>query len=333
MKTYIKAISYYLPEMVLDNESINHRFPEWGIDKISSKTGVLKRHIANSDEFVSNMATSVANKLFEEHSIDRHIIDFIVICTQSPDYILPTTACIVQDKLGLNTSVGALDINLGCSGYVYGLAVCKGLISAGVAKNILLITSETYSKYIHPQDKSNLTIFGDAASASLISNSGFAEILNFELGSDGKGSENLIVRNSGLKFRSNKGVDRRDEYGNMLNDDNLFMNGPEIFNFTSEHVPKLIDTVLLKNNKIKNEINQFVLHQANKFILDHLRKKLNIPADHFYINLTETGNTVSSSIPIALKQLKDDSKLFGDILICGFGVGYSWGGVVLSIKS
>ena len=145
------------------------------------------------------MAIKAAEKLFSEYQIDRSIIDFIMLCTQSPDYYLPTSACIIQNKFGLSTNIGAIDFNLGCSGFVYGLAMAKGLIKAGIAKNVLLLTSETYTKFIHEGDKSNRTIFGDAAAATLISTDGYAAIEEFDLGTDGNGSENLIVRNGGLR--------------------------------------------------------------------------------------------------------------------------------------
>ncbi len=328
----IKAISYYLPEDILGNDQINKDFPEWSIDKISSKTGIVGRHISDKNEFTSDMAIKAATKLFDEYNISPKEIDFILLCTQSPDYFLPTTACLVQDKLGIPTTAGALDFNLGCSGYVYGLALAKGLISSNVAKNVLLITSETYSKFIHPKDKSNKTIFGDAASATLISTDGFADIMDFELGTDGSGAENLIVKNGAIRNPSLTGVDIADEFGNIKNDNNLFMNGSEIFNFTSNAVPLLINKVLEKNNISNIEIDLFVFHQANKFILNHLRKKLDIPEDKFYIYLENCGNTVSSTIPIALKESIKENKVNGNILLAGFGVGYSWGSCIIKIN-
>ncbi len=166
MNSYIKAISYYLPTDYLDNFNLSSIFPDWTAEKISDKVGIKKRHIAAADETAADLAEKSALKLFKEHCIDPSSIDFLLLCTQSPDYFLPTTACVLQNKLGLSTSIGALDFNLGCSGFVYGLSIAKGLISAGIAKNVLLITSETYSKHIHPLDKKNRTIFGDAAAAS-----------------------------------------------------------------------------------------------------------------------------------------------------------------------
>jgi 3-oxoacyl-[acyl-carrier-protein] synthase-3 len=328
----IKAISYYLPASVLDNQKLNEDFPEWSVDKISSKTGIYERHISDENEFTSDMAVSVAEKLFSEHGISRDDIDFILLCTQSPDYFLPTTACLVQNRLNIPTTAGSLDFNLGCSGYVYGLAIAKGLIFSNIAKNVLLITSEAYSKFIHPKDKSNRTIFGDGASATLVSTEGFAEILDFELGTDGSGAKNLIVKNGAIRHPDLSGVDISDDFNNIKNDNHLFMNGSEIFSFTSDSIPSLV-TKTLEKNKIELEgIDLFVLHQANKFILDHLRKKIKIPEDKFYIFLKNCGNTVSSTIPIALCEAKKENRLSGNILLCGFGVGYSWGSCIIKIN-
>lgn len=330
----IKAISYYLPEKIVGNPEINEQFPEWSVDKISAKTGIYNRHIAGENEFSSDLAIKAAKKFFEEHEISPSTIDFILLCTQSPDYFLPTTACILQDKLGIPTRAGALDFNLGCSGYIYGLALSKGLISAGIAKNVLLITAETYSKFIHEKDKSNKTIFGDAATVTLVSSEGgFAEILNFDLGTDGKGAENLIVKN-GLRYpKNNEGVgDVEDDYGNVSNGNNLYMNGSEIFTFTSNAVPGLISNVISKNDLKADNIDLFIFHQANKYMLNHLRKKTKIEESKFYYFIENCGNTVSSTIPIALVEAQKDNVLKGNVVLAGFGVGYSWGGCVLKIN-
>ena len=325
MKAYINALSYYLPDRKLSNEEISKMYPEWGIDKIVDKTGIRNRHITDDDEFASDMAIKVSNKLFEEYAIRAESLDFILYCTQSPDYILPTTACILQEKLGLPKNSGALDFNLGCSGYIYGLALAKGLISAGIAKNILFITSETYSKYINILDKSNRTIFGDGASATIISNSGFAEILDFSLGTDGSGAENLIIKEGGSRFpKTNTDIQEN-------NHSHLYMNGPEIFSFTSNSVPALVNMTLQINNLSKEEIDLFIFHQANKYMLEHLRKKIKIEENKFFLHIENCGNTVSSTIPIALKEAICSNSICENqsVLLAGFGVGYSWGGVVL----
>jgi len=332
MKAYIKGISYYLPERILTNEELVKDFPEWSVEKVASKIGVSERRVASDGDSTSSMAVKAAERLIEEYSIDRSTIDFVLLCTQSPDYFLPTTACIVQDKLGLSTSTGALDFNLGCSGYVYGLSLAKGLIYSGVAKNVLLITAETYTRYIHPMDKSNRTIFGDAAAATLVSSDGFAEISNFSLGSDGRGADNLIVRN-GASLNPNK-VDEVsfDDNNNPLSHDHLFMNGSEIFNFTLEAVPILVEDTLSKNSLEKSDISLFVFHQANRYMMNFLRKKIKIEEDKFFYFLDKVGNTVSSTIPIALKEAMNEGRINPNekILLAGFGVGYSWGGCVLN---
>lgn len=337
MKANIKAISYYLPDAILSNDLINQEFPEWDIEKISSKTGISSRHISANDEFSSDMAVKAAEQLFAEHNIDKSTIDFLLFCTQSPDYFLPTTACIIQEKLGLNTTIGALDFNLGCSGFVYGLSLAKGLIAGGMANNILLITSETYSKFIHPKDKSNKTIFGDAAAATLISSEGgFCSIGDFVFGTDGKGAENLIVKQGGMRFPvSNDNKDVSDEFGNIRNDKNLFMNGTEIFNFTGEFVPKLAEAILEKSNLTKDNIDLFIFHQANRYMLNHLRKKIKIPEEKFFIAMEHCGNTVSSTIPIALYEAQKQGKLkeLKNMILAGFGVGYSWAACNLIVKS
>jgi 3-oxoacyl-[acyl-carrier-protein] synthase-3 len=333
MKAYIKAISYYLPSETLSNEDLVSEFPEWSVDKIAGKIGVSKRHISALDETAGDMAEKAARLLFEAYALQPSLIDFILLCTQSPDYFLPTTACVLQERLGISTKAGALDFNLGCSGFVYGLALAKGLIAGGVAKNILLITSETYTKHIHHRDKGNRTIFGDASSATLVSTEGFAEILNFSLGTDGRGSQNLIIKTGGLRSPQRANDLTFDEYDNPISSDYLFMNGSEIFNFTLEAVPVLIHDTLWKNDLDQEQIDLFVFHQANKHIMNFLRKKIKIDEDKFYYFLEEVGNTVSSTIPIALKEAQKENKLRGNVLLAGFGVGYSWAGTVLKISN
>ncbi len=222
---YIKAISYYLPEQVLTNEELVKEFPEWSVEKVAAKVGVDSRHIAAKDETAGDMAEKAAKKLFAEYSIDPKSIDFLLLCTQSPDYFLPSTACILQDKLGIPTSAGAFDYNLGCSGCVYGMAIAKGLISAGIAKNVLLLTAETYNKYLHPLDKSNRSIFGDGAAACLISSEGLAEIGEFVLGTDGNGAENLILKKGGARQPEANGHEEEDDDGHVRRDDYLYMGG------------------------------------------------------------------------------------------------------------
>ena len=332
MKAYIKAVSYYLPDKVVTNQDLIDEFPEWTVEKIAGKVGVSERHIAAEDETAADLGVKAAEKLFLDHKIDKNEINFLLVCTQSPDYFLPTSACVMQERIGLGTGIGALDYNLGCSGFIYGLSLAKGLIYAGIASNVLLITAETYNKHIHHLDKGNRTIFGDAAAATLISTDGFAEIGEFSLGTDGRGANNLIVKQGGMRNPELFNDFTTDEKGNTSSSDHLYMDGGEIFNFTSEAVPVLVDNVLKNNGLKQDDVDLFIFHQANQYMMNYLRKLIEIDKEKFYIYLDKVGNTVSSTIPIAISEAKKEDLLKGNILLAGFGVGYSWGGVNLKIK-
>lgn len=328
---YLKAISYYLPKTVITNEELVKEFPEWTVDKIADKVGVHQRHVASSDETSTDMAIKAANRLFCEHpEINKSNIDFILLCTQSPDYYLPSSSCIIQAALGLSTQCGALDFNLGCSGYIYGLALAKGLIMGGIAQNVLLLTAETYTHYLHPRDKGNRTIFGDAATATIISTDGYAEIGEFALGTNGEGAENLIVKTGGSRFPERMNDIQFDENGNPLSSDYLYMNGAEIFTFTQRNVPQVVRQTLENNHITQQDVEMFVFHQANSYMLNFLRKKIKISKEKFLINMEKVGNTVSNSIPIALADAQKENLLHGPVILCGFGVGYSWGGCLVN---
>lgn len=329
---FIKAISYYLPEKIVTNEELVKDFPEWTVEKVAGKVGVTERHISAENETAGDMAIHAAEKLFEEHNISRDTIDFVLLCTQSSDYYLPSTACLIQNKLGLPTSCGAFDFNLGCSGYEYGLALAKGLVSGGIAKNILLLTAETYNKYIHPRDKGNKTIFGDGASATLVSTDGFAEIGEFVLGTDGSGADGLIVKSGASRNKEPLNDVDYDENGNPHSSDHLYMDGKAIFDFTVKEVPPMINEVISKNGLTKDGVDMYVFHQANKYMINFLRKLIMIDKEKFYVYLEKVGNTVSSTIPIALCEAQKEDKLHGNILLAGFGVGFSWGGCIIKVK-
>lgn len=328
---YIKGISYYLPERVVTNEELLKEFPEWSVDKVAKKVGVNSRHLAAENETAGDMAEKAARKLFEEYNVSPSDIDFVMLCTQSPDYFLPSTACILQHKLGIPTTAGAFDYNLGCSGCVYGLAMAKGLIAAGIAKNVLVLTAETYNKYLHPSDKSNRSIFGDGAAACLVSTEGFAEIGEFSLGTDGSGADHLIVKTGAARCKQPTGIVTEDEDGHQRYDDYLYMNGSAIFNFTLDAVPAMMKEILAKNNIEMDEVDYYVFHQANKFMLNTIRKVCVLPKDKFFVNLEETGNTVSSTVMIGLKQCLESGTIHEGmkVMVTGFGVGLSWGGTIL----
>lgn len=331
---FIKAINYYLPEKVVTNEELLKEFPEWSVDKVAAKVGIDSRHVADENETAGDLAEKATRKLFEEHNIDPKSIDFLLLCTQSSDHFLPSTACILQDRLGIPTTAGAFDYNLGCSGCVYGMAVAKGLIAGGIAKNVLLLTAETYNKYLHPSDKSNRSIFGDAAAACLISTEGIAEIGEMSLGTDGSGAKHLIVETGAARHKAATGKQTTDDDGHIRRDDYLYMDGSAIFNFTLDAVPAMMKDILAKNEMVKENIDYYVFHQANKFMLNTIRKVCVLPKDKFYVNLNETGNTVSSTVMIGLKQCLDAGTITPGmkVMVAGFGVGLSWGGTILRFR-
>lgn len=332
MKAYIQAISYYLPETLLTNADLSKEFSEWTEEKIENKLGIKIRHIAAENETAADMGIQAATKLFEEYKIDKESIDYLIFCTQSPDYVLPTTACVIQDTLGLSVNIGALDINLGCSGFILSLSVAKGLILGGIAKRVLVLTSETYTKYMHPKDKGNKTIFGDGAAATLIGLEGVAEIGNFCFGTDGKGSENLIVKTGGARHRNALNDLIFDDFGNPHSSDHIYMNGTEILNYTLDRIPNLVYDVLKNNNLLMENIDLHVYHQANKYIANLQRRKLKIPLEKYYCCFENVGNTVSSTIPIALKEAMLDGSIQKGykVMSVAQGLGYSWGGVVFN---
>lgn len=334
MKAYIKYIDYCLPEKILTNQMIADEFSEWTVEKIEKKIGIKERHIAVDGETASDLAIKAAEKLFSANDYDRKEVDYLIFVTQSPDYHLPTTACLIQTKLGLSKKITAIDVNLGCSGFVTGLSLAKAIIVSGQAKNVLLLTAETYSKYMHERDKSNRTIFGDGAAATLVSTEGFAEVGEFVIGTDGEGAENLIVKTGGARHPQPMNDLKFDDFGNPFSSDNLFMDGPAILNYSLDSIPQLVKDVLEKNHLDMDNINLHVYHQANMFLANLERRKLRIPQDRYYCNIEHVGNTVSSTIPIALcLALKDGTIKDGfNILSVAQGLGYTWGGFVLKIK-
>jgi 3-oxoacyl-[acyl-carrier-protein] synthase-3 len=331
----VRAISVYLPEKVLDNAELVRLFGTWTEEKIFGKTGVVRRRVVDG-ELVSDLAAGAGEKLFEEHGIRRDEIDFLLLCTECPDHFLPATACIVQNRLGLRKDIGALDYNLGCSGYIYGLALSKGLIVSGVARKVLLITADTITRAIHPKDKSTRAIFGDAAAATLLETGGTENegVGAFVLGTDGGGSDKLIIpagawaRPSSPETR----VETVNRWGNVRTPENLYMNGPEVLSFTLEVSPPCLDEVLKRNGLTLSDIDLAVLHQASRMLLERVRDALNIPEEKFVFDIENYGNTTSSTIPIALRDMELAGRLKrgSKVLLMGFGVGLSWGGVVLT---
>ena len=334
---HIQQIEVHLPEKILTNDELANVFPDWTAEKIFEKTGILERRIAAATETASDLAIKAAEKLFSSNPTQRHDVDFLILCTQAPDYFLPTSACIVHEALALSPECGAIDVNQGCSGYVYSLSLATGLVEAGLARNVLVITADTYSKSINEMDKSVRTLFGDGATASIISASQgtLGKLGKFVFGSDGKGAKNLIIPTGGFREPRTKESSETfvDGNGNKRSRDNLFMNGANVMSFSLTEVPKAIDRLLNLSRETIDDFDFIVLHQANKFMLEALRKKIKVPRSKVPHHFSTFGNTVSSTIPIALHCMRQDGHLKKGtkLILCGFGVGYSWAACTLDV--
>lgn len=319
-------ISIHFPATVETNEELAIAFPDWNVPLISSKTGIRQRYLAAPGECASDLGFHAASKLFCEHQVDPASIDFLLLCTQTPDYPLPTTACLLQDRLGLRTSCGALDFNLGCSGFVYGLALADGLIRTGAVRRVLLITAETYSKYIDPDDRSLRTIFSDAAAATLIEAREEPSLAAFRFGTDGRGADTLLVTRGGARPESAALRPRHRKRWNSA----LYMDGPSLMNFTIGAVPQVISEILADAQLSPEDVHLYLMHQATLKMLEQLRQRLGLPDDKLPICLESCGNTVSSTLPILIAQLRDELRITprAPHLLIGFGVGWSWAGCV-----
>ena len=319
-------IAIHFPERQETNEQLQAEFPQWDLERIAQKTGIHSRYIAAENETVSDLGIAACEKLFDEHGVDRDSIDFLLLCTQTPDYPLPTTACLIQQQLGLSQSCGALDFNLGCSGFVYGLAMAEGLIQSGAAKNIILLTSETYSKYIDSADRSLRTIFGDAAAATLITAGDEPCVSTFQFGTDGSGADTLLVSDGGAKCPEDALKPRHRKRWKSR----LYMDGPSLMSFTVVAVPKLIETILAEAKLAREEIDLLLLHQATRKMLEQLQQRLDVDDAQLPIRLENVGNTVSSTLPILISEMRAEGRVSPESnnLLIGFGVGWSWAGCV-----
>jgi 3-oxoacyl-[acyl-carrier-protein] synthase III len=322
----IGPIAVHFPTRCETNEELQAQFPSWDVPLIAEKTGINSRYIAEPEETAADLGVLACEKLFREHAVDRAEVDFILLCTQTPDYPLPTTACLLQQRLGLRTNCGALDFNLGCSGFVYGLALAEGLIQAGAAKNILLVTAETYSKYIDDEDRSLRTIFGDAAAATLVRASTTRTLEAFQFGTDGSGADTLLVSDGGARRAGDALQPRHRKRWKSR----LYMDGPSLMSFTVVAVPKLIEEILEIGQLKMDDIDLFLLHQATHKMLSQMQARLGVDDQRLPIRLAHCGNTVSSTLPILIDDLRGEGRIQADRpnLLVGFGVGWSWAGCI-----
>ena len=333
MGIYIRQIEYHLPEKIVTNDDLQATHPEWDVQKVSEKSGVLQRHIALDNETAFDLSCRAVEKLFQNDEISKDNIQGILFCTQSPDYIMPSNAFLIHKQFCFENHVWAFDFNLACSGYVYGLSIARGMIETNLAENVLLINADTYSKFINPNDRSTQVLFGDGAAASIISKGNNGGIIDIALASSGKDYESFYIPAGGCRLPKGNSTAEitSDHSGNQKSPENIQMNGFAVWQFISKVVPQQILELLTKNNINISDIDFFGFHQASKLTLDSLIKALKIDPDKVYTNMNRVGNTVSASIPIALKDAELAGKLKrGDlVLLSGFGVGLSYGSLIM----
>ena len=333
----LSGVAAAVPSNVEDVSHLSKIFGQEESDKISNSIGVKQRRIANSDRCTSDYCVAAANQLLADLGWDLSSVDALIFVTQTPDYILPATACIIQERLKLSKNCAAFDVNLGCSGFTYGLWLASCLLKGGGLKKVLLLCGDTISRIAAPEDRSVAALFGDAGTAVAVEIDESAdEPWHFHLGTDGSGEKKLIVPCGGFRNKRTSGsaVRTEREGNNIRSDEDLYMEGPEIFAFTLREVPKLVNNLLDDAQMTLGDIDFVVCHQANKFMLEFLAKRMKIPSDKFVLALENYGNTSSASIPLAMvTHLSGEMKSKElQLLLAGFGVGFSWGGLIMKSK-
>lgn len=332
MNCKIAHIEYELPHKTVTNEDLLRENPDWDIEKLLPKTGVLNRHIAAEGETAFDLAVRACAKLFEKTGISPQSVDAVIFCTQSPDHIMPGNAFLLHRHFDLRESALTFDFNLACSGYVYGLIMAKALFAAYPIRNLLFVTADTYSKYINPKDKSVRLLFGDGAAATLLEASP-AGIIDVKWGTYGKGAEHFMIEAGGCRLPKSAATAEisTDKSGNSRSRENIAMEGFALLSLARGKVLSHIKDVLAANQLAAKDVDLFIFHQASQLVLDSLQKSLELPPEKVYNNLANVGNTVSASLPIALKDALDEKRIKpGDkIILCGFGVGFSWGSALV----
>lgn len=333
MPCKIEHISYYLPSGTFTNDDFFEVFPELKINENLKKIGVEQRVVSAKDELASDMGIKAAQKLFQETGILPNQIDFLIYSSLDLDYYTPATSIYIHKQLGLSDSCGTLDTTHGCSAFVYALMIAKGMIEASGFKNVLLVNAYTLTKTLHPKDKASRFVFGDAATATLLTHSDKICIGQCVVGTESAGMEKIILRDGGQRnpLNENSYNEVGDEYGNITANANLFMDGTGVFLFSIRRVPLVVKQTLEKNNLVLDDIDVFIFHQANLYMIGAIAKKIGIPPEKIFNNMQKIGNTVGCTIPIALAQATHQGKIKtgNKVMIVGFGVGLSWSATVI----
>lgn len=333
----IKAVSTYLPPDILELSSLTDIFEEKDIKTVMNASGVERVRVSKSTETASDMCLHAANILFENNEINKADVDGLVFVSQTPDYIAPATSVSLQDRLGLSKETVCFDISYGCSGYIYGLFQAATLISSGACENVLVLAGDTTTRLINPKDRSQRLVFGDCGSATLVTKG--CHDIAFHICSDGSGTNTVIVPAGAFRMPSTEETKKElvDEEGNVRSLENLYMDGPAVFTYILRRGQESIKTILEFVNWDLNDVDFFALHQATKFTLSYLRKRLRIDKDKAPINIRDYGNTGPTTIPLVLTDTSHfgsgvDTSKWEKVIMSAYGVGLSWGSIACNLS-
>ena len=324
----ISALAACVPSRVIDNYKYTEFFPEEDVRKVVDKIGIFERRFVDDKTCASDLCFAAAERLFADNNINREEIDLVVFISQTPDYRMPATSILLQDRLGLPNSTIAFDVNLGCSGFIYGLSIVYSFMAQSGLRKALLLDGETRSKVYSPKDRTSAFIFGDAGVAALIERNEKFGDSQFSLNSDGSRGELIMIPGGGYRnMSSNETLRERvvDEYGNIRSDEQGYMKGGDVFNFVISEIPKDIKRLFAEAQCDIADVDYYIFHQANSFINNYIAKKMKLDRDRMPSTIGKYGNTSSVSVPLTIaSELKD--KLCGEhrLMLSAFGVGMAW---------
>jgi 3-oxoacyl-[acyl-carrier-protein] synthase-3 len=330
----IVDIAYRLPATIVTNEGLAEEHPDWDMERVEARAGVVSRHIAGPDETALDLAVEACHELFARNPGLPAEVDGLVFCTQSPDYVMPPNSSLLHRELALGDDVFAFDTNLACSGYVYCLALAQGLIVAGTCRNIVLVTADTYSKYIHPGDRAARTLFGDAAAVTWLAaaNDGTG-IVDLLCATSGAGYDKFYIPAGGMRLPKSleTALEDTDASGNTRTSEHITMDGMGVLAFANSKVPPQVRQLLERNAMEVSDLDLVVFHQASRVALESLTRTLGLRSERVFSNLAQVGNTVSASIPIALADARESGRVNPGswVLLSGFGVGLSWASALM----
>lgn len=331
MKACIAGIEIDLPQRVVKNADLAREHPDWDMDKIAQHTGVFERHVCADGETALDIGQRASERLLERLNVAPNDVGGVIFCTQTPDHLVPGNAGLLQDRLGLPTSIPAFDITHGCSGYVYGLFIAKSLIMSGAVKSILLINADSYVRLLHPDDRSTVTLMGDGGAASLIfaSDEGAGEIGEFSVGTDGGKAGIFMIEAGGARVPRSAETCRPivDSSGSVRTAEHVKMDGPGVIAFSHKRVPQAVKDLLSKSGHSMEAVDLVVPHQASGIALEFIRRWLKLPAEKCTCTISDVGNLVSASIPVALRKEELSGRLRPGmkVMLVGYGVGLNWG--------